>query len=176
MAVPDADPNNLEQLPPASAEQPVGAASLLPAAAERQEDICMPDAGQGPPVGAAAKDNALPDPEQGESHSIAQSTACLSLASSAMEPVCAASLLLEAAERQEDICMPDASHGPPVGVVTKDNVLPEAEECELLVQRSAHSPPSLPHWAHAATGRMQLPAASLSRVVNSCSHTWYQLL
>ena len=61
MAVPDVDLQHLEQLPPEAAEQPVGAASLLPAAMERQEDIVRPADGEAPPLGAAAKDNALPD-------------------------------------------------------------------------------------------------------------------
>lgn len=62
MAVPDADDAHLEQLPPQDAEQPVGMASVLPAVAERGEDVPHPsNAGGAPPVGAAAKDNALPD-------------------------------------------------------------------------------------------------------------------
>lgn len=62
MAVPDADPQYLEQLPPQDAEQPVGAAGLLTATAEREEDMVHPGkTGDAPPVGAAAKDNAVPD-------------------------------------------------------------------------------------------------------------------
>ena len=71
MAVPDADPQNLEQLPPQDAEQPVGAAGLLTATAERAEDMVHPGrTGDAPPVGPAAKDNALPDrgPEQPGGH------------------------------------------------------------------------------------------------------------
>ena len=64
MAVPDVSLDHLEQLPPSSAEQPVGAAGMLLAPAERGMDTTLPEsAAEGPPVGPAAKDNALPPAE-----------------------------------------------------------------------------------------------------------------